>query len=88
MQSIGKDLQKVIDRGDIIEISKKDEVYLKIACEASIAQEICDYFTFTVPGYTFMPAYRMKIWDGKIRLFNVHNRYLYSGLLEYVFIFA
>ena len=69
MQSIGKDLQKAIDReaavpAAVIEISKKDEVYLKIACEASIAQEICDYFTFTVPGYTFMPAYRMKIWDG------------------------
>ena len=35
-----------------------------------------------------MPAYRMKIWDGKIRLFNIHNRLLYGGLLEYVFIFA
>ena len=85
MQSTGKDLQKVIET---IEISKKDEVYLKIACEASVAQELCDYFTFQVPGYTFMPAYRMKIWDGKIRLFNIHNRVLYSGLLEYVFIFA
>ena len=85
MQSIGKDLQKVIET---IEISKKDEVYLKIACEASVAQELCDYFTFQVPGYRFMPAYRMKIWDGNIRLFNIHNRVLYSGLLEYVFIFA
>ena len=47
MQSIGKDLQKAIS--DTIEISKKDEVYLKIACEASVAQEICDYFTFSVP---------------------------------------
>jgi superfamily II DNA or RNA helicase len=89
MQSIGKDLQKVIDReAAVIEISKKDEVHLKIASEASVAQEICDYFTFTVPGYTFMPAYRMRIWDGKIRLFNIHNRLLYGGLLEYVFKFA
>ena len=85
MQSIGNDSQKVIDT---IEVSKKDEVFLKIACEAGVAQEICDYFTFTVPGHTFMPAYRMKIWDGKIRLFNIHNRLLYGGLLEYVFIFA
>ena len=59
---------------DTIEVSKKDEVYVN--------------FTFTVPGHTFMPAYRMKIWDGKIRLFNIHNRLLYGGLLEYVFIFA
>ena len=85
MQSTGKDLQRVIET---IEISKKDEVYLKVACEASVAQELCDYFTFQVPGYRFMPAYRMKIWDGNIRLFNIHNRVLYSGLLEYVFIFA
>ena len=85
MQSIGNVSQKVIET---IEITKKDEVYLKISCEAGVAQEICDYFTFTVPGHTFMPAYRMKIWDGKIRLFNIHNRLLYSGLLEYVFIFA
>ena len=85
MQSIGNVSQKVIDT---IEVSKKDEVYLKVTCEAGVAQELCDYFTFTVPGHTFMPAYRMKIWDGKIRLFNIHNRLLYSGLLEYVFIFA
>ena len=85
MQSIGKNSQKAIET---IEISKKDEVYLKVACEASVAQELCDYFTFQVPGYRFMPAYRMKIWDGNIRLFNIHNRVLYSGLLEYVFIFA
>ena len=85
MQSIGNVSQKVIDT---IEISKKDEVYLKVTCEAGVAQELCDYFTFTVPGHTFMPAYRMKIWDGKIRLFNINNRLLYSGLLEYVFIFA
>ena len=85
MQSIGNVSQKATDT---IEISKKDEVYLKVTCEPGVAQELCDYFTFTVPGHTFMPAYRMKIWDGKIRLFNIHNRLLYSGLLEYVFIFA
>jgi len=85
MQSTGNVSQKATDT---IEISKKDEVYLKVTCEPGVAQEICDYFTFTVPGHTFMPSYRMKIWDGKIRLFNIHNRLLYSGLLEYVFIFA
>ena len=80
MQSTGNVSQKVIDT---IEISKKDEVYLKVTCEAGVAQELCDYFTFTVPGHTFMPAYRMRIWDGKIRLFNIHNRLLYSGSVSY-----
>ena len=69
---------------EIINISKKNEVYIKIDSEASTAQEICDHFTFMVPGYTFMPAYRNRIWDGKIRLFNVHNRLLYGGLLEHL----
>ena len=63
MQSTGNVSQKVIDT---IEISKKDEVYLKVTCEAGVAQELCDYFTFTVPGHTFMPAYRMRIWDGRL----------------------
>ena len=69
---------------EIIKISKKDEVYIKVDCEPSTAQEICDHFTFMVPGYTFMPAYRNRVWDGKIRLFNVHNRLLYGGLFEHL----
>jgi len=69
---------------EIINISKKNEVYIEIDSEASTAQEICDHFTFMVPGYTFMPAYRNRLWDGKIRLFNVHNRLLYGGLLEHL----
>ena len=69
---------------EIISISKKNEVYIRIDSEASTAQEICDHFTFMVPGYTFMPAYRNRLWDGKIRLFNVHNRLLYGGLLEHL----
>ena len=85
MQLIGKDSQKGIDS---IYLSKIDEVHLKINCEPSIAQELCDYFTFTVPGYTFMPSYRMRLWDGKIRLFNIYSKLLYGGLLEYVFKFA
>ena len=69
---------------ETIKISKKNEVYIKIDSEASTAQEICDHFTFMVPGYTFMPAYRNRLWDGKIRLFNVHNRLLYGGLFDHL----
>ena len=69
---------------EIINISKKNEVYIEIDSEASTAQEICDHFTFMVPGYTFMPSYRNRMWDGKIRLFNVRNRLLYGGLFEHL----
>ena len=48
-------------------ISKKNEVYLRlIDVEPSIAAELNDFFTFEVPGFKYMPAYRSKMWDGKI----------------------
>jgi len=35
-----------------------------------------------------MPAFRNKLWDGKIRLFNTQNHTLYAGLIDYVKKFA
>jgi superfamily II DNA or RNA helicase len=69
---------------DKIQIEKLNEVYNKIHCEPSVAYELNDYFTFDVPGAKFMPAYRNKFWDGKIRLFNAMTCTLYSGLNRYV----
>jgi superfamily II DNA or RNA helicase len=71
-----------------ITVTKKDEVYAIIACEKHIAQELSEFFTFYVPGFQFTPAYRNKIWDGKIRLFDLRNYQIYLGLLEYVQNFA
>ena len=67
-----------------VEITKVNEVYVKIESEHSIAQEISDHFTFLVPGHAFVPAFRKRLWDGKIRLFNVMNRLLYGGLLPHL----
>ena len=72
---------------DII-ISKKDEVYAKITCEKHIAKELSEYFTFFVPGYQFVPAYRNRIWDGKIRMFNLQTNQIYLGLLPYIELFC
>lgn len=69
---------------DCIRVKKYNETYNKIICEPSIAQELSEHFSFYVPGYKFMPSYRNKIWDGKIRLFNSMSCLLYSGLLEYL----
>jgi len=69
---------------DTIKIEKIDETYNKIHCDPSIAYELNDYFTFDVPGAKFMPAYRNKFWDGKIRLFQILTGYLYGGLNRYV----
>lgn len=69
-------------------VSKLDEVNLKIDCDAGLAHEIQDFFTFMVPGHQFMPAFRNKMWDGKIRLYNPWTKRLYLGLLSYLEKFA
>lgn len=71
-----------------LEISQVNSVYIRIDCDAGTAYELQDFFTFQVPGATFMPAYRNKMWDGKIRLYNVYTKRLYAGLLPYVEQFA
>jgi len=65
-------------------ITKKDEVYAKVECEKHIAKELSEFFTFFVPGYQFVPAFRNKIWDGKIRLFDLRSNQIYLGLLPYI----
>ena len=63
-------------------IQKKNEIYLKVETEPYIHQELSEYFTFEVPGAKFMPQYRSKYWDGKIRLYGTHNGEIYVGLLD------
>jgi superfamily II DNA or RNA helicase len=65
-------------------IDKKNEVYLKIEADADIRRELGEYFTFEVPGYKFMPQYRNRVWDGKIRLFSYATGQIYTGLYPYI----
>ena len=69
-------------------ISKKNEVYVRVETEPNIARELSDFFTFEVPGARFMPTYRKRIWDGKIRLYNQMNGEVYLGLIPYIQEFA
>jgi len=69
-------------------ISKKNEIYLKVEAEPHIFYELSDQFTFDIPGAKFMPQYRNKHWDGKIRLFNLQTGEIYSGLLDKVIAFC
>ena len=69
-------------------ISKKNDVYLKVDTEPNIARELVDFFTFEVPGARFMPTYKSRVWDGKIRLYNQMTGEIYFGLLSYVEEFA
>ena len=65
-------------------ISKINEVYLQLKVDDDLERELTDYFTFEVPGAKFMPHYRRKLWDGKIRLFKYAKGEIYYGLLPYV----
>jgi len=69
-------------------IAKKNEVYLQINAEPHIYYELSDQFTFDVPGAKFMPQYRSKYWDGKIRLFNTQTGEIYVGLLDKIINFC
>lgn len=81
MQLSGESLRKVSSN---IIINKVDDVFVRVHCEKGIAMEMSEYFTFYVPGYKFMPAFRNKVWDGKIRLFNTQNHQIYYGLVPYI----
>ena len=68
-----------------IHISKLNEVYLTVECDNDgTCRALVDYFTFEVPGHKFMPAFRNKMWDGKIRLFSDKTGKIYVGLLSYI----
>ena len=69
-------------------LEKKDEVYLTVDADPSIQRELSEFFTFYVPGYKFMPAFRNRMWDGKIRMFNQKTKEIYFGLYPYIKAFA
>ena len=69
-------------------ITNVDSAYIQVECERALAKELSQFFTFYVPNYQYTPAYKNKIWDGQIRLFNVLSGKIYSGLLRYVLTFA
>ena len=67
-----------------VKIQKKNEVYLSVDCETHIKYELSEYFSFDVPGAKFMPQYKKKIWDGKIKLFSPAHGRIYCGLYSYL----
>jgi len=77
-----------VDKVDIIKVRKKNHAYLYVEASPSVMNELTDFFTFYVPGYKFMPSYKNKMWDGKIRLYDSRTRELYSGLFKYLQEFA
>ena len=69
---------------NIVKVEKLDEVFMRVHCDDGLARDLHDFFSFTVPGAKFMPSYKNKFWDGKVRLFSIKTQKIYIGLLPYV----
>ena len=65
-------------------LHKKDEAYIQFECDRNVAQELSDFFCFYVPGFQFTPAYKSRMWDGRIRLADLRNFTIYHGLVPYI----
>lgn len=67
-----------------LKISNKDESYIRVDCDESVAWELRDAFSFRPPGFQFVPSYKQKLWDGYLRLFETAKRQIYRGLTPQV----
>jgi len=75
---------KEYDLLETIRVRKLSHSELHVECDFGQAQELNEFFSFYVPGYKFMPAFRNKLWDGKIRLYNIRANTLPAGLIDHL----
>ena len=68
---------------ETISVRKLTHSNLHIDCDYSIAAELKEFFSFYVPGYRYMPAFKRRVWDGKIRLFDSNSGELPAGLYHH-----
>ena len=68
----------------ILTARKKNNNVMIVECERGPAMELTEFFSFFVPNYKFMPAFKNTPWDGKIKLFNPINHELPIGLYTHL----
>ena len=73
---------------EAIRIRKLNHANLLIDCDYGQQAELSEFFSFYVPGYKFMPAFRRRVWDGKIRLFDIKTGELPAGLIFHLLKFC
>ena len=73
---------------ETISVRKLNHYNLHVDCDYGIAAELKEFFSFFVPGYRFMPAFKRRVWDGKIRLYDANSGELPAGLYPQLTIFA
>jgi len=67
-----------------IDVESIDEVRYYVKAEKGLKQELRDYFSFMVPGAQYMPMFKRRLWDGKIRLYDILSSTLPRGLKTYL----
>jgi superfamily II DNA or RNA helicase len=67
-----------------IDVESIDEVRYYVKTEKALKQELRDYFSFMVPGAQYMPMFKKRLWDGKIRLYDILSSTLPRGLKVYL----
>ncbi|MDC0889127.1 DEAD/DEAH box helicase family protein [bacterium] len=58
--------------------------YMAIESNASQEQELREHFSFFVPGYRYMPAFKRKVWDGRVKLYNMVTKQMNVGLYHHL----
>ena len=67
-----------------VTVTKVDEVFMQVHCDKGLARDLFEFFSFDVPNAKFMPSFKNRMWDGKVRLFSIKTNKIYIGLLPYV----
>ena len=65
---------------DTVHISKANETHVRIKADRSILLELWDHFSYPHPNAAFIPAFKDKRWDGKVRLLDLRSGKLPLGL--------
>jgi len=67
---------------EVINVEQKNAVHLIVRADPGTAMELSEYFSFKPAGFQFSPAYKNRMWDGTIRLFQPMRPVLYVGLFH------
>jgi superfamily II DNA or RNA helicase len=67
---------------EIVNVEQINAVHLRITADSGIKMELEQYFRFQPNNYQFSPAFKNRVWDGWIRIFNAMKPILYVGLFH------
>ena len=67
-----------------IRVGMMSHSYIAIDANAAQDQELREFFAFFAPGYQYMPAYKRKVWDGRVKLYNQVTKQMNVGLYHHL----